>query len=57
MAYQPLLVIYGQIHFYTNNQFYFKQFSLAWVHSLFVKNIAITSYLVYSNNNNSANLV
>ena len=25
--------------FYTNYQFYFKQFSLAWVHSLIVKNI------------------
>ena len=28
------------------NQFYFKQFSLAWVHSLIVKNIFISSYLV-----------
>ena len=37
MAYQPLC----QIHFYTNNQFYFKQFSLAWVYSLIVKNISI----------------
>ena len=27
--YQPLLVINCQIHFYVNNQFYFKQFSLA----------------------------
>ena len=32
--------------FYTNNQFYFKQFSLAWVHSLIVKNIYISSYSV-----------
>ena len=29
MAYQPLYVIQCQIHFYMNNQFYFKQFSLA----------------------------
>ena len=28
MAYQPLLVIQRQIHFYVNNQFYFKPFSL-----------------------------
>ena len=32
--------------FYTNNQFYFKQFSLAWVHSLIIKNISISSYSV-----------
>ena len=30
--------------FYTNNQFYFKQFSLAWVHSLIVKNFSISRY-------------
>ena len=36
--------------FYTNNQFYFKQFSLAWVHSLIVKNISISNYSVNSNN-------
>ena len=35
MVYQPLEVC--QIHFYTNNQFYFKQFNLTWVHSLIVK--------------------
>ena len=29
--------------FYTNNQFYFKQFNLAWVHNLSVKNISISS--------------
>ena len=29
MAYQPLLVIKRQIHFYVNNLFYWKQFSLA----------------------------
>ena len=28
MAYQPLQPGYCQIHLYTNNQFYFKQFSL-----------------------------
>ena len=32
--------------FYTNNQFYFKQFSLAWVNSLIVKDISISSYSV-----------
>ena len=32
--------------FYTINQFYFKQFSLAWVHRLSVKNSFILSYLV-----------
>ena len=30
--------------FYENNQFYFKQFILAWVHSLIVKNISISNY-------------
>ena len=29
MAYQPLQVIQRQIHFYVNNLFYWKQFSLA----------------------------
>ena len=42
-----------QIHFYTNNQFYFKQFSLVWVISLIVKNISISNYSVYSNRANS----
>ena len=37
MAYQALKIISCQIYFYTNKQFYFKQFSLAWVHSLIVK--------------------
>ena len=32
--------------FYTNNQFYFKQFNLAELHSLIVKNISISSYSV-----------
>ena len=41
--------------FYANSQFYFKQFSLALVHSLIVKNISISSYSVYSNSSNSAN--
>ena len=40
MAYQPLY----QIHFYTNKQFYFKQLTLAYVHSLIVKNISISCY-------------
>ena len=43
--------------FFTNNQFYFEQFSLAWVHSLVVKNISISSYSVFSNCSNLANLV
>ena len=30
--------------FYTKIQFYFKQFSLAWLHSLIVKNISISNY-------------
>ena len=30
--------------FYVNNQFYLKQFSLAWVHSFIVKNISISNY-------------
>ena len=34
--------------FYVNNQFYFKQFCLAWVHSLIVKNI-------FSNNSVNSN--
>ena len=29
IGYQPLYVIWCQIYFYTNNQFYFKQLSLA----------------------------
>ena len=57
MAYQPLQVIQYQIHFYTNNQFYFKQSSLAWVHSLIVKNISISSYSVESNSSNLNNSV
>ena len=32
-----------QIYFYTNNLFYNKQFSLAWVQSLIIKNISISS--------------
>ena len=57
IAYQPLQVIQWQIHLYTNSQFYFKQFSLASVHSLIVKNISISNYSVYSNSFNSANFV
>ena len=33
-------------HFYTNNQFYFKQFSLAGVNSLIIKNVSISSYSI-----------
>ena len=40
-----------------NNQFYFKQFSLACVLSLIVKNISISSYSFYSNSSNSAHSV
>ena len=29
--------------FYVNNQFYLKQFGLAWVHSLIIKNISISN--------------
>ena len=36
-------------------EFYFKQFSLAWIHSLIFQNISILSYTVYSNSSNSAN--
>ena len=35
--------------FYTYKKFYFKQFSLPWVHSLFVKNISISSYYTQLN--------
>ena len=34
--------------FYTNSQFYFKQFSLALVHSLIDKNISIDDHQVWS---------
>ena len=57
MVYQPLKVIFWQTHFYTNNQLYFKQFSLAWVNSLIVKNLSIPSYSVQSNSSKSANSV
>ena len=33
------------------------QFGLTWVHNLIVKNICISSYLIYSNSSNSAYLV
>ena len=33
--------------FYTNYQFYFKQFSLACVHNLIIKNTSISSYPIY----------
>ena len=41
MAYQPLSIILRQNHFYANSRLYFKQFSLAWVHSLIVKTVLI----------------
>ena len=47
IAYKVLKVIFRHIHFYTNNQFCFKQISL--VHSTIVKNISISNYSVYSN--------
>ena len=37
--------------------FYLKQFSSAWVHSLIIKNVSISSYSVYSNSTNSANSI
>ena len=41
--------------FYTNSQFYLKQFSLAWVQSLIVKNTSISSNTVLSNSCNLSN--
>ena len=38
-----------QIHFYVNDQFYFKQFTLAWVHISIVKSISISNNSVNSN--------
>ena len=35
--------------FYINNQFYLKQFSLAWTYRLIVKNISILKYSASSN--------
>ena len=43
--------------FYTNKQFYFKQFSEVLVHSLIVKNISISSYSVQSKSSISNNSV
>ena len=43
--------------FYANNQFYFKEFRLAWVHSVIAKDNSILSYSVHSNSSNSTNLV
>ena len=40
--------------FVQNNQFYFKQFILAWVHNLIVKNISISNYSVYSSSSSSS---
>ena len=33
----------NQIHLYTNEQLYSKQFSLVWEHSIIIKNISISS--------------
>ena len=41
MAYQTFYVIYRQIDFYADSHLYFKQFRLAWVHSLIVKTVLI----------------
>ena len=57
MAYQLCRLFLCQIHFYTNKQLHFKQFNLALVHSLIVKNISILSYSVLSNSSNSNNSV
>ena len=46
-----------QIYFYTNQKFYFKQFSLAWVDSLIVKHFSLSCYSAYSNSSISANSV
>ena len=43
--------------FLYKNQFYFKQFSLAWVHSFNVKNISISNYSVQPNSSNSTNSI
>ena len=40
--------------FYAKSQFCFKQFSLAWVHSLIVKNVSISNYSVLSDSSYSA---
>ena len=43
--------------FYAYRPFYVKQFSLAWVHSLIVKNISISSYSFCLNSSNLKNSV
>ena len=48
MEYQPLKAIWCQIHFYIKKQFYFKQFSLAWVHSLIVKKTFLFQAIQFS---------
>ena len=37
-----------------NNQFYFKHFSLAWVHILILKNISISNNSVYNKSDNDS---
>ena len=43
--------------FNSNKQFYFKQFIFAWVDSLIVNKISISSYSVYLYSSNSDNSV
>ena len=47
----PVIFPIPKIHFYVNNLFYLKEFSLASVHSLVVKNISISNYstVIYNN--------
>ena len=33
--------------FYTNSQFYFKQFSLAWVHDLIIKHLYFKQFILF----------
>ena len=47
----------AKTNFYANSQFYFKQFSLARVHSVIVKSIFTSTDSVNSNSSNSANSV
>ena len=51
------MVGYGVSTFRGYLMFYFKQFSLAWEHSLSVKNISISRYSLYSDSSNLTNSV
>ena len=46
--------LFNTISLKTNHQFYFKQFSLACVHSLMIKDISIATYSIYSKSSHSA---